>query len=93
MSRRSMPIRWGGPSGAAVCLLLCAAGAAAVAPESAGPRLAYLDPGTGSLILQAVVASLAGAAVAFRSYREKILAFFGRGPRETDASEDSTRDE
>ena len=39
---------------------------------------AYLDPGTGSLVFQTVVAALAAAAYGFRSYWGKIRAFFGR---------------
>ena len=62
-------------------MILLARSAAAIAPEAPEPRLAYLDPGTGSLILQEVIASVAGAAVVLRSYRRRILAFFGRGPR------------
>lgn len=41
---------------------------------------AYLDPGTGSLIFQTVVAALAAAAYAFRSYWGKIRTLFGRNP-------------
>jgi len=33
---------------------------------------AYLDPGTGSIILQAIVAGLVSVAVAFSTMREKI---------------------
>jgi hypothetical protein len=36
---------------------------------------AYLDPGTGSLILQAVVGGLAGIGVAWKAWRSKV----GRG--------------
>lgn len=36
---------------------------------------AYLDPGTGSIILQAIVAGLVSVAVAFSSLRIKIKAF------------------
>ena len=35
----------------------------------------YLDPGTGSLILQAVVGGLAGIGVAYKAWRSKL----GRG--------------
>lgn len=37
--------------------------------------LAYLDPGTGSLIMQAILGGLAGAAVFFRAGRQR---FFGK---------------
>ena len=39
---------------------------------------AYLDPGTGSLVFQTVVAALAAAAYAFRSYWGRIRMFFSR---------------
>jgi hypothetical protein len=39
--------------------------------------LGYLDPGTGSLILQAVVGGLAGIGVAYKAWRSKL----GRGSK------------
>jgi len=39
--------------------------------------LAYIDPGTGSIILQAVAAAVAGAAIAAKFYWHRILKFFG----------------
>jgi hypothetical protein len=39
--------------------------------------LAYIDPGTGSIILQALVASLVGAAIAVKLFWYRILKFFG----------------
>jgi len=38
--------------------------------------LAYLDPGTGSMILQVVLASLLAVAVAFRIFWRKIKSIF-----------------
>lgn len=40
------------------------------------PAYAYLDPGTGSLILQAAIGTVAGVLVALRIYWQKIKAFF-----------------
>jgi len=40
---------------------------------------AYLDPGTGSMILQGIIASIAVAGFTIKSYWYKIRAFFGRG--------------
>lgn len=40
------------------------------------PAYAYLDPGTGSLILQAAIGTVAGALVALRIYWQKIKTFF-----------------
>jgi hypothetical protein len=50
--------------------------------------LGYLDPGTGSLILQAVVGGLAGIGVAWKAWRSKA----GRGGKtvEPDQGEDES---
>lgn len=42
----------------------------------------YIGPGTGSLIIQVVLASLLGAAVAIRVYWSKIKHFFSKKPDE-----------
>jgi hypothetical protein len=39
----------------------------------------YLDPGSGSFIIQMLLAGLLGIAVAIRIYWKKIVAFFRRG--------------
>ena len=39
--------------------------------------LLYIDPGTGSIIIQALVAALVGGAVAVRLFWHRILIFFG----------------
>lgn len=44
---------------------------------------AYLDPGTGSLIFQTVVAALAAAAYVLRSYWGRIRMMFGRRDAES----------
>lgn len=47
---------------------------------------AYIDPGTGSLILQGLIAGLAAAAVAIRAYWYRLKAFFrGDKPAKPDA--------
>ena len=38
---------------------------------------AYLDPGTGSMILQGIIATLAMAGLTIKTYWYKIRAFFG----------------
>lgn len=54
--------------------------------------LAYLDPGAGSFVIQALVATIAGVAVATRAYWTRIKAFFGQAPREeAEAAAPSTR--
>lgn len=42
----------------------------------AAPAFAYLDPGTGSMILQGIIATVAGALVAGRVYWQRVKAFF-----------------
>ena len=53
---------------------------------------AYLDPGSGSYILQLLVAGLLGASLAIRIYWRKIRAFvsrlFGRGPVEEQSEQE-----
>lgn len=39
----------------------------------------YLDPGSGSFIIQMLLAGLLGIAVAIRIYWKKIVAFFNKG--------------
>ena len=43
-------------------------------------RLAYLDPGTGSLIIQGLIAAFAGAAIALRAYWKRIQRSLGFPP-------------
>ena len=53
--------------------------------------LAYIDPGTGSIIVQAVVAAVAGTAIAAKVYWHRILNFFGGGHNiKSDPSADQT---
>lgn len=42
------------------------------------PAHAYLDPVTGSLIIQGLVALIAGIIASVRSVRQKIITFFRR---------------
>jgi len=51
---------------------------------SAFPAQAYLDPGTGSLIIQSVIGALAAIGVTLKLYWHKIkLKFSGRKPSES----------
>lgn len=45
----------------------------AIIPEKA---CAYLDPGTGSMIMQVIVASIVGAGAAIGVFKQKIADFF-----------------
>lgn len=58
-----------GLSGAAlVTSLLCAS-----------PACAYLDPGTGSMIVQALIAAFAAVSVSVGIFWKRLKSFFGRG--------------
>ncbi len=59
---------WGSISAAAAMILF--AGAA--------PAQAYLDPGTGSIILQATIGAIAGALVAVGAFWHRIKSFLKR---------------
>jgi hypothetical protein len=50
---------------------------------STSSAFAYLDPGTGSMILQVLLGGVAGLALAGKLYWHKLLSLFGRGPKET----------
>ena len=56
---------------------------------SPSPAYAYLDPGTGSMVLQVIVAGILGAAFTFKTYIRAIfgpvLALFKRSRSESDA--------
>lgn len=67
-----------------VCFLLFLL--ALVLPRDA---YAYLDPGAGSMVVQAVVAGLAAAAYLLRSYVRRIGALFGRGGKAPRTSGDT----
>ena len=52
---------------------------------------AYLDPGSGSVLLQVLLAALLGAGFMIRMFWKKILGFFGRAPKadEQEADDDA----
>lgn len=51
--------------------------------------LPYLDPGSGSFILQILVASLLGLGIALRASWSKIKGLFGRKAKAEDQDDDS----
>ncbi len=56
-----------------------------------GDKVAYLDPGSGSFLIQLAIAALVGMAVVFRSQWTKIKKFLGgksTKPEEEDENED-----
>ncbi len=48
------------------------------------PARAYLDPGTGSVLLQILLTGVAGLAVMLKLYWRKLKALFGRAPPRED---------
>ncbi len=48
------------------------------------PAYGYLDPASGSMILQMIVGGVAGAALALKLFWHRILGFFGGKPKSTD---------
>ncbi len=54
---------------------------------------AYLDPGTGSLFIQAIIGAVVGGLFVFRSFLAKIaMKFRGRGKQDEKLASDNTRD-
>jgi len=53
---------------------------------------AYLDPGTGSMILQGLIAAIAVAGVTIRTYWYRIMQFFGKEPPQTGLLDDLDED-
>ena len=87
-SARQLLLRLAVCAGSALVLLavLPEAALAALSGEpSPGLRLAYIDPGTGSFVIQALVAAAAGLAVTLKLYWSRIKGFFGGS---TNAEED-----
>ncbi len=58
------------------CFLFAAVFMAVLAPT--GPAHAYLDPGTGSMILQVLLGAIVGILVTGKLYWTKIKGFFSR---------------
>ena len=52
---------------------------------SAGDAHAYLDPGTGSMLLQGLIGGIAVASVAIGGYWGKVKAFFSSTPKDREA--------
>ena len=53
----------------------------------APPAYAYLDPGTGSMLVQMLLGGVAGAMVVGKLYWHQVKAFFGRGPQKNSGQE------
>jgi len=70
----------GGRAALALAIALAPAAAWAAGTGSEGARLAYVDPGSGSFLLQALFAVLAGAVVAAQQYWTRLKRLLGSGP-------------
>jgi hypothetical protein len=89
-SRRIRVAAWSGVGLVAAAFTPLAAIAAGQPLEI---RVAYLDPGTATLIWQAVVGALAAAIIAIRVYWQKIRALFRRSSRDSEPSDTAPRDD
>ena len=69
------------------CALLASFSEVAAASEVHPVQLAYLDPGTGSLMIQALIAAFAGAAVVLRKHWKRIQRALGFPSAEVDEEE------
>ncbi len=52
--------------------------------SSAPPAHAYLDPGTGSILIQGLLAAIAGAAMTLKIYWGRIVQIFSRRNEQAD---------
>jgi hypothetical protein len=50
---------------------------------------AYLDPGSGSYLIQIIIASLVGAGFFFKSFWYRITQFFTKSPKDTPSPKDN----
>ena len=58
-----------------------------------GNKLAYLDPGSGSFLIQLLIAALLGAGIALRAYWGKIKGIFGIKSEVDEDAEDEESEE
>jgi hypothetical protein len=56
-------------------------GALLILASATTPAFAYLDPGAGSMLLQGLLAVVAGSIFALKQYWNRVAAFLRRKPR------------
>lgn len=66
--------------------------AAAALSAMIAPAYAYIDPGTGSIILQGIIGGVAGGLFILRTYWAKVTAFFGGARKAEKAAADRGAD-
>jgi hypothetical protein len=59
-------------------ILTAVLGGLLILGSATAPALAYLDPGAGSMMLQAILAGMAGSIFALRHYRHRLASFLKR---------------
>jgi hypothetical protein len=53
--------------------------------------LAYLDPGSGSIVLQVIIGGILGIGVVLKAYWSKIVRLFGKNRTSTEKTANSTK--
>jgi hypothetical protein len=59
---------------------------------STAPSFAYLDPGSGSMILTAILGVLAATSYSLKRYFYRATSFFRRAPKDADSRPAPTKD-
>ena len=68
------------PGGILVPLSLVICSCLIIAAFWPGTALAYIDPGTGSILIQGIIAAVAAIGVTLKLYWHRIVGFFRRKP-------------
>jgi hypothetical protein len=68
-------------------ILTAVLGGLLILASTTTPAFAYLDPGAGSMMLQALLAGVAGSIFALRQYRSRLVSFLKRKPRRRDEND------
>jgi hypothetical protein len=59
-------------------------------PPLLAPLLAYIDPGTGSMLVQLLAAGILGGFMAVRRFRDRVFGLFRKREPESDAHTSSS---
>jgi uncharacterized integral membrane protein len=71
-------------------VLAAAVGGLLILASATTPAFAYLDPGAGSMLLQATLAVVAGSLFALKQYWGRMVSFLRRKPRRDQTTDDIT---